>query len=406
MQVFGLIKGLIVIYQVLVAGSFNFEIRGIMAKNILILGGYGNAGKLVAELLLSHSDAHITIAGRNAQRAKDFAEELNATCGAVRAAGVAADAASYERLLAAFQGMDMVVVASSTSEYVANVAKAAIDCGSDYLDVQLSIEQKLAALRDLEPVIRDKNRLFITDGGFHPGVPAALVRFAGTHFDRLETAQVGSLIQIDWAKLSFAEATITEMVDELTHYRPVAFRQSAWKNLKYREFLKFVFPEPFGQKICAPMYLEEMQAIPDSFPHLTDTGFYVAGFNWFTDYFVMPFVLYSLKIFPRLLLKPASALFTWSLKAFSRPPFATILQLEATGVKNGRYSGLTIRLQHEDGYFLTAVPVVACLLQYLDDQLPRAGLYLQAHAVEPARFIQDMQRIGIGVSIDHDLQER
>ena len=136
-----------------------------MPKRMLILGGYGNAGRPVAELLLLHSDVHIRIAGRNEQRAKSLAAELNAKYGTDRTIGVVADAASYQSLLTAFQGMDIVVVASSTSEYVANVAKAAIECGSDYLDVQLSIEQKLAVLRDLEPLIREKDRLFTAISG-------------------------------------------------------------------------------------------------------------------------------------------------------------------------------------------------------------------------------------------------
>jgi len=42
---------------------------------------------------------------------------------------------------------------------------------------------------------------FIADGGFHPGLPAALVRYVAPHFDRLEKANVGSVINVDWASL-------------------------------------------------------------------------------------------------------------------------------------------------------------------------------------------------------------
>ena len=45
----------------------------------------------------------------------------------------------------------------------------------------------------------------------------------------------------------------------------------------------------------------------------------------------------------------------------------------------------------------TAIPVVACLLQYLDGSIRKPGLWLQANIVEPNRFMEDMKRMGIDV---------
>ena len=56
-------------------------------------------------------------------------------------------------------------------------------------------------------------------------------------------------------------------------------------------------------------------------------------------------------------------------------------------------------LYHEDGYMITAIPVAACLLQYLDGSIQKPGLWFQALVVEPERFMSDMKRMGLGVRI-------
>ena len=49
---------------------------------------------------------------------------------------------------------------------------------------------------------------------------------------------------------------------------------------------------------------------------------------------------------------------------------------------------------------LTAVPVVACLLQYLDGSCRRPGLWCQANIVDPERLLRDIERLGVAVQID------
>jgi len=102
----------------------------------------------------------------------------------------------------------------------------------------------------------------------------------------------------------------------------------------------------------------------------------------------------------------------WGIGAFSRPPYGIVFKLEAEGVRNGADATLAITVRHEDGYALTAIPTVACLLQYLDGGIGRSagetsaqmepGLHLMALAVEPDRLLRDMTRMGADVGIHPD----
>jgi saccharopine dehydrogenase-like NADP-dependent oxidoreductase len=364
---------------------------------LLILGGYGNTGYPLARLLMQESQVSLVLAGRSLEKAQAAANELNQVFPGERVSALRLDAANQAEMVNVFKGMTMVVVASSTSLYTRQVAEAALQAGIDYLDVQFSSE-KMAILREFKDQIVQGGRCFITEGGFHPGLPAALVRYAASQMDELYKANVGSVIKMDWKPLVLSQATLDELLVELNGFKSKIFQDGQWRNASLtstRDMLRMDFGREFGKQFTFPMYLEEMGELPQVNPSLRETGFYVGGFNWFVDWIAMPVALVALRISPRGMLKPMGRLTRWGLDTFSKPPYGVMLRLEAEGLKNGGKRELKVNLYHPDGYMFTAIPVAACLLQYLDGTIKKPGLWTQANLVEPGRMMKDMQKMGV-----------
>ncbi len=374
-------------------------------KTFLILGGYGTTGRLISRLLLQESDARLVVAGRTLENAAATAAHLNSRFGGNRVSARYADASDVMSLKKALQGVDLIVVASSTSEHAEQVARATLEVGADYLDIQYSTK-KTAALKALAGEIRNAGLCFITDGGFHPGLPAALIRYAAQYFDYMKTAIVGSVIKVDWSSLSVSDATIYEFMDEMRDFEALVYKEGQWKKarmLGMRDYIAMDFGGAFGRQYCVPMFLEEMRSIPILYPSLSETGFFVGGFNWFVDWLVFPMAAITWRLFPRRARKPLGELMKWGLNTFSKPPYGTALKVEARGEKEAEDKAVSVTVYHEDGYMLTAIPVAGCLLQVLDGSLRRPGLWTQANLVEPNRLMEDMERLGVEVRLQGDM---
>jgi saccharopine dehydrogenase-like NADP-dependent oxidoreductase len=363
-------------------------------NTVLILGGYGNAGRVIARLLASQKRYQIILAGRNGQRARSVAEQLNAELSVECVSGLEVDAARRESLLKAFQEVAIVLVAAATIAYTRTVAEAALEAGIDYFDIQISTPAKRQALEALRERIVQSGRCFITDGGYRPGIPAAMVRYAASQIPGLESAPVASVFQVNWQERQLAAATSVEFVDELKYFNQQFFKDGAWTQGNMSEFTPVDFGAPFGVKYCMPMYMEEFHPLPALIPTLKQTGFYSAGFGGLLDYVIIPLALGLLTVFPNHSSKFVAGMLEWGMMHTTRPPYGAVLQMKAEGP--GR--SLLMTVAHADAYFITAAPAVACLLQYFDGAFQEPGLWRQGTLVEPVRFFDDLVRLGVRVT--------
>lgn len=379
---------------------FGWNVAKSLSKKIVILGGYGNTGALIAKYLLQETNCALVLAGRNKTKAERLARELNEQSQRRRVAGAFANAAEVESLKRVFADADMVIVASSTTQFTQQIAQAALASHCDYFDIQFS-NAKSNYLKAIANEIRSAGLCFVTDGGFHPGLPAVMIRHIAEKFDRLQIARVGSVIKINWRELSLGDATFAELLEFMNDFSGAVFKNGKWQKVRMLGMFDTIwmdFGAPFGKSYCVPMPIEEINSLPTKYPGLQDTGFYVGGCNWFVDWLIFPIIWPLYKLFGKKSVKPLGKALGWGLRTFSKPPLGTRLKVEASGMKSGKPISHSLMLSHADGYVFTAIPVVATLLQYLDEAGRRTGLCTQAHFVEPKRMMQDMQRMGVAVT--------
>lgn len=363
---------------------------------ILILGGTGLTGKLIARHLLEASGAQVTIATRHPGKAQAFTEALNREHSGNRAGAVYADAADAASLRAAFREHTLVVVAAPTTAHAEEVVRAALEESVDYLDVQLGA-RKLALLRSVAPEIEGAGRCFVTEAGFHPGLPAVLVRLAATRLESVERAITACYLNMG-KDLPYTEA-VDELMEAFKDYQGQVFRDGGWTRPGSWAVREVDFGGDIGRRRCYSMFLEEMRPLPEVLPSLKETGFFISETHWMTDRVITPIVWMGLKLAPGAV-RPLGRLFWWSMGTFHRPPYRVELQVRATGIRDGKPATFQARVAHPDGYELTAIPVVAALLQYLDGSARKPGLWMMGHLVEPTRLMRDMGAMGLEVAVD------
>ncbi|MBE0684078.1 MAG: saccharopine dehydrogenase NADP-binding domain-containing protein [Anaerolineales bacterium] len=363
-------------------------------KTLLILGGYGYTGKFLAKHLLAQTDANIIISGRSLEKAKSFADELNSPRVTVRRV----DASDSDSLAQALQNVNLCLVAAPTTHHAETVVRACIDARVDYLDVQFS-SKKLNALYARENEIKQAGLCFVTEAGYHPGLPAALIRYAATKMDILESAVTAGYLNMN--NIPYTEA-VDELMEAFLDYQAQVYKNGVWTKPTSWEMRSFNFGKDLGKRTCYSMFFEELRNLPTMYPSLKETGFYISGSNWLADLIVTPLVFVGIKLAPKRGLRPLGKLMWWAMGK-SRPPYLVALKVEAKGLLNGKQAEAQIRVAHPDGYELTAIPVVAYLSQYLDGSSRKPGVHMMGHIAEPVRLFQDMRKMGAEIieSPDH-----
>lgn len=363
-------------------------------RSILIFGGYGGVGKSLSRLILKETDVDVIVAGRREEKAKEFAEVLDREYAGKHVTSRYADAADSNSLAEAFHGVDMVIVAATTPQWIEQVARAALDSGSDWIDILVQ-QNTIPLLQALSSEITEAGRVFITQAGFHPGLPAVFVREAATYFDDYQKAVISMAMN---ARFEKPEST-HEILHEVGQSNAEILKDGEWRKATYKDAIMVDFGSKFGIKKCFPLQMTEMKPLPKMFA-IKEAGVYVAGLNWFVDSFVFPLTVLFGKIGKGVGINFLGKLMCWGVNTFSSSELGVIFVLDAEGKKEGKAIKARIVAEHNDAVFFTAVPVVACLKQYLDGTLNRPGVWLMGNAVNSSRLMRDMKDMGIQMRIE------
>jgi saccharopine dehydrogenase (NAD+, L-lysine-forming) len=289
----------------------------------------------------------------------------------------------------AFYDIEMVLVAATTTKWAKQVAEAALKANIDYLDIYFQ-QDVYPVLETLEQQITDTGKCFITQAGFHPGLPAVFIRKGSQYFDRYDKANVAFAMNV---KIENAESVV-EIVDAMADYKPKFFKNGKWKVGTYKDTIEIDLGSLFGVRKCMPLDMIEIEALPEKL-HLQETGVYTTGFNWFVDWIVFPFMMLSQQIKKDMLRNFWANTLVWGINKFSKDQEGVVFVLEAEGEKDGTMKRLRIFSEHSSAYDFTVIPVIACIKQYLDGTTRKSGLWMMGHLVDPDRLFKDMVKMGV-----------
>jgi saccharopine dehydrogenase (NAD+, L-lysine-forming) len=358
----------------------------------LLVAATGYAGNTLASYLLKETGATVILAGRSRAKLDDLQSGLRQQGLAHRLEVLELDATNLDS--AALGDFDLLVNATAEGPHNAALIQACLDHRADWIDMQMNNE-----LLNPPPVLRDSieraGRCFVIQAGFHPGIIAPLIRYAGQQMDVMVGAIVGSVIR-DKTGLPYTSG-FSELVASFRDYKSEMYKDGQWQKLKYSNYPKIRFEYGFGELLTYPVEMTELRRLTELMPDLRNTGFFIAGFNWFADYLITPLIMLSSRIAPRQTEAPLGRLLSWSTKRFSRPPYGTVVQVDAEGRRDGQPVRFRLSLFHEDAYVLTAVPTVAMIKQMLSGKV-QPGIHLMGLCCDPVQLIEDIERTDVSIS--------
>ncbi|MEJ2189023.1 MAG: saccharopine dehydrogenase NADP-binding domain-containing protein, partial [Acidobacteriota bacterium] len=360
-----------------------------MTMRILMMGGYGEVGYKTSKILLSRTDAELVIAGRCGAKARSAAAELAQTTRSSRVRGDSVDAFDREDVLSAFESVGLVVICVPLAGLGDSLARAAFEAGVDYIDINAN-RRKQAYLESVTADIERKGLTFVSEAGLGPGVPSLLVRYAHEQLGTLETVNIGAIFRD--SKISRGSAM--DMLVELGARHRV-LEDGIWRTASLSDSKTIDFGGQHGEERCHPFEFFELVKLPVENMGIRNLGFYVAEFNPIADLLTLVWRmtgLYRSKLGLNL-----GAKLVMRSSRFTRPPFRTVIQADATTRDGNR---LRIQVGHHDAYAGTAIPLAACVLQMLDaDEKIRVGLHLMGHILRTDRFLKDLRSMGMGVTM-------
>ena len=358
---------------------------------ILVLGGYGGTGKVFCRYLLKETNVNVIVAGRRLEKAEELADKLKKEFLADRISARYADASDVESLRKAFHDIDFVLVAATTTKWANQIAETALETSIDYLDIYYQ-QDIYPLLETINPRIKQAGRCFITQAGFHPGLPAVYVRKGAQYFDRYDKAIIAFAMN---ARIEESESVL-EIVDSIADYKPEFYQDGKWRIGTYKDAIKIDYGKRFGVRSSMPLDMVEIKPLPEMF-RLRETGVFTTGFNWFTDYLLFPLMMLSHKIKKGSFRHFWAKLLIFGINRFSSAEEGVVFLLQAEGEKDGTRQKIEIFSEYDSGYDFTVIPVIACLKQYFDGSIRKPGLWMMGHLVDHDRLLGDMEKMGVKI---------
>ena len=198
---------------------------------VLVLGGYGHFGSVIARKLAGDAAFEVVVAGRNAERADRFAGEIGAT-----GACLDTDAPGFARDLERNAPGLVISTAGPFQGQGYRVALAAIDAHAHYVDIADGREF-VCGIVALDTRAREKGVLVASGASSVPALSSAVVDRLAPEFAAMREIEVGISSSERTPGIATVRAILGNCGRPIPQWRGGAWaRTHGWQALRRHEF--------------------------------------------------------------------------------------------------------------------------------------------------------------------------
>ena len=362
-----------------------------MTDRVLILGGTGRIGSSVAQDLIAHTDAKITITGRNLAAGTSLSSQLGS-----RVEFVALDLADKESLMKAIAPSHLVIHCAGPFHYRdASVLKTCIEQGVNYLDVSDHRSFTRKAL-DYKPAATAAGITAIVNTGIFPGISNSMVLQGVEQLDEAER------IHLSYVVSGSGGAGITVMrTTFLGLQRPFeAWLDGEWQIVKpYSDREAIQFPAPYNRTGVYWFDMPETFTLPETFPVKS----VITKFGTVPDFY--NYLTWSVaRWWPASWLQNRAVIEFLAHVSHRMTDFTdnfsgigVAIRSEVTGKKDGQPASYCSTLVHENTAIAAGYGTGSIAQLMLDGKLNKPGVWVVEQVLSTDLFEQAIQSRGIEI---------
>lgn len=263
-----------------------------MKQSVMILGGYGNFGKRIAELLSEVPTIEVIIAGRRLAKAQQELERLRPSAQAeLRAVEVDSQANGLETTLRKIKPTLLIHTVGPFQGQDFRVPKACIAHGIHYIDLA-DDRHYVCSINQLHREALAADVLVVSGASSVPGLSSVVLDKYATHFHTLEAIDI-AIAPGNKAERGFA--TVHGILSYTGHPFPV-FNKGQWrKAYGWMDARRLDFGDTLGHRWLANVDVPDLALFPDRY-QTTDSVRFQAGLELGFLHLAMVFMAWLAKI--------------------------------------------------------------------------------------------------------------
>lgn len=353
-----------------------------MTDKVLIIGGRGRIGSSVAQDLLTHTQAKITITGRSPAIEKALSLALGG-----RVQFLVLDLAEFDKLRQAIAQSNLVIHCAGPFHYRdTNVLQICIEQGVNYIDVSDHRSYTIKALSYDEQAAAAGVTAIINTGIF-PGISNSMVRQCVEQFEKPDKIHLSYLVS------GSGGAGVTVM---RTTFLGLQHPFEAWINNKWQLVKPYTdretinFSSPYGRSGVYWFDMPETFTLPQSFPSVKTV---ITKFGSVPDFY-NHLTWIAANIFPKGLMQRRSMIeFLSYVSHFMTDitnPFSgigVVVRAEVTGEKEGKPAIYCANLEYDNTALASGCGTGSIAQLLIDGKLNKPGVWPVEEALPTELFI-------------------